>query len=91
MATIQIRDIPEDAYEVIRRRARAENRSIQSYMLEHVLEFTSHPTKQEIFAKWAEREREHGSALSLTSEEIAEGIREDRRGRQAQLTRHDDA
>ncbi len=32
MATIQIREIPEDAYEVIRKRTRADGRSIQSYM-----------------------------------------------------------
>ena len=30
MATIQIRDIPEDAYETIRRRAKAEGKSLQS-------------------------------------------------------------
>jgi len=65
VATIQIRDIPEDAYEVIRRRARAENRSIQSYMLEHILAFTSRPTKAEIFAEWDRRARERGRALTL--------------------------
>ncbi len=47
MATIQIRDIPEDAYEVIRRRAREEGRSIQAYMRERVVEMASVPTKAE--------------------------------------------
>ncbi|MGH3447742.1 MAG: FitA-like ribbon-helix-helix domain-containing protein [Nocardioidaceae bacterium] len=47
MATIQIREIPEDAYEVIRKRARAEGRSIQSYMRDWVVDFAAHPTAAE--------------------------------------------
>jgi len=50
MATIQIRDIPETAYETIRRRARAEGKSIQSYMHDHVVEFASRRTKTEAMA-----------------------------------------
>lgn len=50
MATIQVREIPEDAYEVIRRRARASGRSIQSYMREVILELTAHPTTEEVLA-----------------------------------------
>jgi plasmid stability protein len=50
MATIQIREIPEDAYEVIRKRARAEGRSIQSYMREWVVDFASRPTTEEALA-----------------------------------------
>ncbi len=48
MATIQIREIPEDAYEVIRKRARADGRSIQSYMREWLLDFAARPTAQEV-------------------------------------------
>ena len=47
MATIQIREIPDDAYEVIRKRARAQGRSIQSYMRDWVVEFASRPTTEE--------------------------------------------
>ncbi len=50
MATIQIRNIPEPAYETIRRRARAEGRSIQSYMHDHVVEFAGSRTKAETLA-----------------------------------------
>lgn len=50
MATIQIRDIPEDAYEVIRRRAGAAGRSIQSYMRDWVIDFASRPTTEEALA-----------------------------------------
>jgi plasmid stability protein len=37
MATIQIRDIPEDSYDTIRRRAKAEGKSLQSYMRDQVV------------------------------------------------------
>jgi plasmid stability protein len=47
MATIQIREIPDDAYEVIRKRARAHGRSIQSYMRDWVVDFASRPTTEE--------------------------------------------
>ena len=47
MATIQIREIPEDLYEVLRRRARREGRSLQAYMHEQVLALAGQPTKQE--------------------------------------------
>jgi plasmid stability protein len=50
MATIQIRDIPEDAYEVIRRRARIGGRSIQSYMRDVVIDFAGHATAAEVLA-----------------------------------------
>lgn len=50
MATIQIREIPEDAYEVIRKRARAAGRSIQSYMRDVVIEFACRPTTEEALA-----------------------------------------
>ncbi len=48
MATIQIREVPEDAYEVIRKRARADGRSIQSYMHDWVVDFAAHPTAPEV-------------------------------------------
>jgi len=50
MATIQIREIPEDAYETIRRRARAAGQSIQSYMRDQVLDLASRRTKEEAWA-----------------------------------------
>jgi antitoxin FitA len=50
MATIQIREVPEEAYEVIRKRARAAGRSIQSYMRDWVIEFAGGPTAEEALA-----------------------------------------
>ncbi len=50
MATIQIREIPDDSYEVIRKRARAAGRSIQSYMRDWVVDFADRPTTEETLA-----------------------------------------
>lgn len=47
MATIQIRELPEETYETIRRRARAAGQSIQNYMREQVVEFAGRRTKEE--------------------------------------------
>lgn len=51
MATIQVRDVPESSYEVIRRRARAQGQSIQAYMREQIIALTSRRTKSEALAE----------------------------------------
>jgi plasmid stability protein len=51
MATIQIRDVPEDVYEKIRLRARAEGKSIQAYLLDLLTDGASKPTKRELLAQ----------------------------------------
>jgi plasmid stability protein len=50
MATIQIRELPEETYETIRRRARAAGQSIQAYMREQIVELAARRTKQEAVA-----------------------------------------
>ncbi|HWB71311.1 MAG TPA: hypothetical protein VG452_03770 [Egibacteraceae bacterium] len=50
MATIQIRDVPEDVYQVFHRRARAAGKSIQAYMLDQVRLLAAQPTDEELFA-----------------------------------------
>jgi len=68
MATIQIRDIPEDAYETIRKRARTAGKSIQSYMRDEVLQMASRPAKAELLtAMEAALERDRGSGVTLES------------------------
>lgn len=51
MALIQIRDVPEEAYEAIRRRARRSGQSIQAYMLARVIEMSRRPSPTEVLAK----------------------------------------
>lgn len=78
MATIQIREIPEDAYEVIRKRARADGRSIQSYMRDWVLDFARHPTTGEVLADM-EAAREKSHTPGATTESILADLAADRR------------
>jgi plasmid stability protein len=47
MATIQVREIPEEQYEVLRRRARRAGQSLQAYMRDQVMALAQRPTKQE--------------------------------------------
>lgn len=78
MATIQIREIPEDAYEVIRKRARAAGRSIQSYMRDWVIDFASHPTTEEVLAIM-ESTRGAADTPGATHESILADLAADRR------------
>ena len=47
MATIQVREIPEGIYEVLRRRARRAGQSLQAYMHDQVIALAERPTKEE--------------------------------------------
>lgn len=68
MSTIQIRDIPEDAYETIRKRARMSGKSIQSYMRDEVVRMASRPTREELMSMMeAALERDRGSGVMLES------------------------
>ena len=65
MATIQIRDISEDAYEVIRRRARAAGQSIQAYMKKHVERMASEPDEDTLFSELERFVEVHGIRLDI--------------------------
>ena len=47
MATIQVREVPEDLYEVLRRRARRSGQSMQAYMRDQLVALAGRPTKEE--------------------------------------------
>jgi antitoxin FitA len=78
MATIQIREIPDDAYEVIRKRARAHGRSIQSYMRDWVVDFASRPTTEESLTAVQDALANHDSP-GATRESIVADLAADRR------------
>jgi antitoxin FitA len=78
MATIQIRDIPEDAYETIRKRARSAGRSIQSYMRDWVISFAAEPTTDEVLAIM-ESTRAAAGSPGATPESILADLAADRR------------
>ena len=50
MATIQVRELPEESYEVLRRRARHARQSIQAYMRDQLIALAGRPTKEESLA-----------------------------------------
>ena len=65
MATIQIRDISEDAYEIIRRRARAAGQSIQAYMKRQIERLASEPDEDALFAELELFVEIHGTRLDM--------------------------
>ncbi len=58
VATIQVREVPEDSYDVLRRRARRSGQSIQAYMREQVIALARRPSPEELVEAvdqvWAE-------------------------------------
>ena len=47
VATIQVREVPEESYEVLRRRARRAGQSMQAYLREEIIAIAARPTKSE--------------------------------------------
>ncbi|MCY4494534.1 MAG: hypothetical protein OXB92_11825 [Acidimicrobiaceae bacterium] len=77
MATIQVRDISEDVYEVIRRRARAAGQSIQVYMKKAIERMARQPDEDEVFADLERFVNAQGVRLDIEAllDEIDEGRR----------------
>jgi plasmid stability protein len=78
MPTIQVREIPEDVYEVIRKRARTAGRSIQSYMRDWIIDFAANPTTGEALAAM-EAALEASDTNGATRESILADLAADRR------------
>jgi plasmid stability protein len=75
MATIQVRDLPDDVAEVFRRRAEAAGRSLQSYMREELIAMAQRRDKAEVMAIVAQALADDpGPGLSV--ETIVEDLRE---------------
>jgi hypothetical protein len=77
MALIQIRDVPEETYEVIRRRARQAGQSIQKYMLAQVIELAREPTNAEIIEE-IERDLGQRPPLAVDTDELLADLEEGR-------------
>jgi antitoxin FitA len=78
MATIQVREIPEDAYEVLRRRARRAGQSIQAYMRDQVIALASRRTKEEAVAA-IEATLQRAGITDSSAESIVDDLAADRR------------
>ena len=66
MATIQVRDVSEDAYEVIRRRARAAGQSMQAYLKHEIERLAKEPTDEEWFDEIERHVAERGTEVDRT-------------------------
>jgi antitoxin FitA len=69
MPLIQIRDVPEDVYETIRRRARRSGQSIQAYMLARTIEIGRRPAPVDVLAE-LEADLAARRPLSVDTEQV---------------------
>ena len=77
MATIQIRNVPEEVHRVYQVRAAAAGQSLQEYLLTYLVEHASLATPAEIVAEVRRRKAIEGESGYATSSS-ADVIREDR-------------
>lgn len=75
MATIQIRDVPDDVAEVLRHRAEASGRSLQSYMREQLIAMARRRDKAEIMAV-IEQTLANDSGSGVTVDQVVSDLRE---------------
>ncbi len=73
MASIQIKDVPEETHAVLRRRAAVAHQSLQEYLRSRLIEEASAPTLDEVLDRAGGRA---GGAVSFSA--AAEAVREDR-------------
>lgn len=78
MATIQIREVPETAYETLRLRARREGQSIQAYMRDRVVEMAGSPTKTE-HVEAIERALAAWGPVNVSVEQVVDDVHDGRR------------
>ncbi len=74
--SVQIKNVPADVHETLRRRADSAGQSLQAYLLAQLTEQASKPTIAELFERPG---RQGGRSLPLA--EAAQVIREDRDAR----------
>ena len=76
MATIQIKNVPDDVHDVLRRRARDAGQSLQSYLLAQLTDQAHKPTVAELLDRVRTR-----SGATGTIAEAAAIVRADRDSR----------
>ena len=82
MATIQIRDVPDDVHRTLRTRAAAAGQSLQEYLLEELTDLAGTRDLLDILAEVRAEQAEHPERFpTVSAEEIVEIIRQDRDSR----------
>lgn len=74
MATIQIRDLPEGTYEILRKRARQQGQSLQTYMREKLITEAASPKPEDIWST-VEQLREQNTGTGATTASIVADVR----------------
>jgi plasmid stability protein len=80
MATVQIRDVPEDVHRTYRRRAAEAGKSLQEFLLAELVEGARTQTPAEVVAE-VRRHLEQAAGEGLSHTSSAEVVRADRDGR----------
>jgi plasmid stability protein len=80
MATVQIRDVPEDVHRTYRRRAAEAGKSLQEFLLAELVEGARTQTPAEVVAE-VRAHLGHGAGDGFSSSSSAEVVRADRDGR----------
>jgi antitoxin FitA len=79
MATIQIRDIPDDVHEYFQQQARASGQSLQAYMRERAIEWARQRARRAaVLAELEEIMRKDGGT-GVTRQQILDDLDADRR------------
>lgn len=77
MTTIQVKDVPDDVAETLRRRAADSGQSLQVYMRQQLIELAHQRTKSE-YLKIIEEQLATSASPGATAESIDETLREAR-------------
>lgn len=81
MPTIQIRNVPTEAYEALRRQAKREGKSLQSYMHDQVVEMSRQIRKRDSWDEYRAKLMRNPPPVKITTESILADIDEGRRER----------
>jgi plasmid stability protein len=77
MATIQIRDVPEDVHRTYRRRAAEAGMSLQEFLLAELVAGARAPTPAEVVAE-VHQQLQRGAGQGFSATSSAEFVRADR-------------
>ena len=75
MATIQVRDLPDDVAETYRRRAQAAGKSLQSYMRDQLIALARRRDKAEVMAI-VEQTLDRDPGPGLSADTVRSGLAE---------------
>ncbi len=73
MPSLQVKEVPEEVLDVLKRRAAMSHRSLQQYLLDHLIEEASRPTLDEVLDRASGR-----AGGSMPFEQAVATTREDR-------------